>query len=258
VTDPIAEALDEFVPAFQSAEGDWQAIVNAATMPTAVVPADRQSRHRLVRAWHTQRRRRPLLVAVALLGFMALAAAAIAVGLGAFNGIGAAQHPQTSADVIDPATAAYLKDHLAGIRLDTARHIGQLPDGQNIYVVTGTQNDLCTVVGPPNAFVQCGDPLSNSHPATITGDYAVNNDPSIRWVIFGLALDGVTSVSFQPTQADGGGPAGPEVTVPVNDNLWIYKSNDASEVDVLQPFTAHFADGTTVVEPATGKDCAAC
>jgi hypothetical protein len=258
VTDPIAEALAAFVPAFESAEGNWQAILKAASVSAAVAPAEHPPRHRPVRAWRPQRRRRTLLVAVALVATIAVATAAIAVALGAFNGIGAAKHPQTSADVIDPATAAFLQDHLAGIQLDTARHIGQLPDGQNVYLITGTQNDLCTVVGPPNAFVQCGDPLSDSHPATITGDYAVNNDPSARWVIFGLALDGVTSVSFQPTQADGGGPTGPQVTVPVNDNLWIYKSNDASEPDVFQPFTAHFANGTTVVEPATGKNCAAC
>jgi hypothetical protein len=211
-----------------------------------------------VHLFRRPRSRRSLAVVAATAAALAGAGVAIAAGLGAFAGIGAAQHPQTGADVIDPATGAYLQENLAGIQLDTARHIGHLPDGQNVYVVTGTQNDLCTVVGPPNAFVQCGDPLSDSHPATITGDYAVKNGSSIRWVIFGLALDGVTSVSFQATQADGGGPAGPEVTVPVNDNLWIYPSDDASEVDVSQPFTAHFADGTTVVEPAAGRNCAAC
>lgn len=240
MTDPIAEALDAFVPAFESAAGDWQAIVGSAVS----VP-------------HARRPRRRLLVAIALAATAAVASAAVAAGLGAFDGIGAAQHPETGADVIDPATAAYLREHLAGIRLDTARRIGQLPDGQKIYVVTGTLNDLCTVVGPPDAFVQCGERLSDSHPATITGDYAVDDDPSTRWVVFGLALDGVTSVSFQPTQANDQ-PAGPEVTVPVDDNLWTYDSDYAPELDIFQPLTAYFADGTTVVEPATGKNCAAC
>ena len=214
-------------------------------------PRERATRHGL-------RRSRPLLVAVALVATMALATAAIAVALGAFNGIGAAQHPVGTADVLDPGTAAYVQEHLAGIQLDTTRRVGQLPDGQNVYVITGTQNDLCTVVGPPNAFAQCGDPLSDAHPATITGDYAANNDPSIRWIVFGLALDGVTSVTFQPGQAGDGGPTGPEVTVPVNDNLWTYESNQAQPPYVLQPVTAHFADGTTVTEPATGTNCAAC
>jgi hypothetical protein len=42
VTDSIAEALDGFVPAFDSIRGDWQAIVNAASLPAAVSSADRQ------------------------------------------------------------------------------------------------------------------------------------------------------------------------------------------------------------------------
>ncbi|HJU37751.1 MAG TPA: hypothetical protein VJ716_10085 [Gaiellaceae bacterium] len=151
--------------------------------------------------------------------------------------------------------------HLVGIDMNTARKVGQLPNGRNVYVVTGRLNDLCTVVGqptvPPDPIVLCGEPLSDTHPATITAHYAVTNDPATHWVVYGLALDGVTSVSFQPTQANGR-PAGPEVTVPVKDNLWIYSSNDVREVDVFQPVKAHFADGTTVTEPATGKNCAAC
>jgi hypothetical protein len=258
VTDPVAEALDKFVPAFESAEGDWQGILDTATLPSVVISADRESRHRFVPNWRPQRRGRTLWVAVALLATVAVATAAVAAALGAFNGIGAAQHPVGTADVLDPATAAYVQQHLAGIQLDTTRHIGQLPDGQNIYVITGTQNDLCTVVGPPNAFAQCGDPLSNAHPATITGDYAANHDPSTRWIIFGLALDGVTSVTFQPNQAAHGGATGPEVTVPVHDNLWVYESNATQGPYVLQPVTAHFADGTSVTEPATGQNCAAC
>lgn len=263
MTDPITEALDAFVPPFESVKGNWQAILKSASTPAAVAAADRKPRHRLVRSWHPQkRRRRPLLVAVSLLATTAVATAAIAAALGAFNGIGAANHPQTGADVIDPATAAYVQEHLAGIQVDTARHIGQLQSGQNIYVITGTQNDLCTVVSPPNPEAWCGDPLGNAHPATIYTYPAFNNDPSIRWITFGIALDGVTSVSFpystQATPAGGGGPLGPAVTVPVNDNLWTYPSNNTWPPTVLQPVTAHFADGTTVVEPATGKNCAAC
>lgn len=251
MTDPIAHALDEFVPAFHSADGDWQAIVDAAS------PTPRE-RGRLLRIRGSQRRPRKLAVALILFASAAVATAAVAVGIGAFNGIGAAQHPLGTADVLDPATAAYVQEHLAGIKLDTTRHVGELPDGQSVYVITGTQNDLCTVVGPPNAFAQCGDPLSNAHPATITGDYAANNDPAIRWIVFGLAIDGVTSVTFQPGQGGGSGATGPAVTVPVKDNLWIYESDQAQPPYVLQPVTAHFAGGTNVVEPATGKNCAAC
>jgi hypothetical protein len=262
VTDPIAAALDEFVPAFETAEPDWTTVL--AMVPAVLVPADRQSPHRLVRAWHRHRRRRPLLVAVALLAALAVTAAAIAAAqrhqvapVGAFNGIAGAHHPRTDTDVMDPATATYVREHLVGIQLDTARLIGQLPNGQNIYVITGALNDLCTVVGPPDVEAWCGDPLIKAHPATIY-TYPTPNDATSRWITFGVALDGVASVSIQTTQAPKGGPAGPEVTVPVNDNLWIYPSNGDPPPYLLQPVTAHFADGTTVVMPGTGKNCAAC
>lgn len=251
MTDPIRDAVDELVPTFQSVEGNWQRILDAASA--------RRPRRRLVRAWHVRGRRTPLLVAAALLAVTAVATAAVAAALGGFNGLGAAQHPPTGADVVDPATAAYLRSHDVGIQLDTVRRVGRLPNGQNVYVVTGTSNDLCTVVEEPvgEPIDLCGEPLSDAHPVAITGDYAVENDPSTRWIIYGLARDGVTSVSFQPAQANNQ-PAGPEVTVPVKDNLWIYRSNDALEPDFFQPFKAHLADGTTLVEPATGANCAAC
>ena len=249
MTDPIAEALDQFVPRFEAVEGDWEGILHATAVPA--------------RAEHRPRRRQPrkrLLVAVALFATVAVATAAIAVGLGAFNGIGAAQHPIGTADVLDPVTAAYVQEHLAGIQLDTTRHIGQLPDGQNVYVITGTQNDLCVIVGAPQPDASCGDPLSDAHPATLE-TYPISNDAGtkvVKWIVFGVALDGVSSVSFQPTQATAGGPSGQEITLPVNDNLWTWQTDEKSPPYALQSVTAHFGDGTTVVEPATGQNCAAC
>jgi hypothetical protein len=206
-------------------------------------------------------------VAVAVtLAALAGAGVAIAATLGAFNGIGSVQHPQTPADVIgDPATADFLQGgsgtqpHPRGLQLDTTRLVGQFPDGQKVYVITGRLNDLCTVVGPPNYQAWCGDPLSSAHPVTMhVYDYG-NNDPTTRWMNFGLAIDGVTSVSFRTTLLTADGEAtGPEVTVPVNNNFWTYASNTTVPPDILQPVTAHFADGTTVTEPATGANCAAC
>jgi hypothetical protein len=67
VTDPIAEALDVFVPAFGSVDGDWQGIVRAAASPAAVAPVDRQSS---AARWHIWRRvasaPRSVRVAIAL------------------------------------------------------------------------------------------------------------------------------------------------------------------------------------------------
>jgi hypothetical protein len=209
--------------------------------------------------------RRSVVAVAVMLAALAGAGVAIAATLGAFDGIGSVQHPQTPADVIgDPATADFLQGgtqpNPRGLQLDTTRLVGQFPDGQKVYVATtADQNGLCMIVGPPNYQVFCGDSLSNAHPATMrVYDYG-NNDPTTRWMNFGLAIDGVTSVSFRKTLLTADGEAtGPEVTVPVTDNFWTYASNTTEPPDILQPVTAHFADGTTVTEPATGPNCAAC
>jgi hypothetical protein len=98
------------------------------------------------------------------------------------------------------------------------------------------------------------------HPATLE-TYPISNSEGtkvISWIVFGVALDGVTSVSFQPTQATAGGPSGQEITVPVSGNLWTWQTDEHVPPYALQSVTAHFADGSTVVEPPTGKNCAAC
>jgi hypothetical protein len=208
---------------------------------------------------HRISRRGGLMAAVTAAALVG-AGATIAAGLGAFNGIGAADRSRTAGDVMDPETAAYVREHLVGIQLDTARHIGRLPSGQDVYVITGTHGDLCVIVAPPNPYATCGDPLSDAHPATLE-TYPISNGAGTKvlsWIAFGVALDGVTSVSFQPTQASAGGPSGPEVTVPVSDNLWTWQTDEKWPPDALQSVTAHFADGTNVAEPPTGKNCAAC
>jgi hypothetical protein len=188
--------------------------------------------------------RRPVLAAVVVAAALALTAVAVADGLGAFDGIGAAQHPQTGADVIDPATRAYMECRtettpcmpiIRGILFQTARVVGRLPSGQNIYVVTTTSNSLCFVVGPPHPEWSCDDPLSRSHPSTV---FLYGQDPAITPPTFGIALDGVTSVSFDAN--------GREVTVPVKDNVWIYPGNVL--FGAYSRLTAHFADGSTVVQ----------
>lgn len=219
----------------------------------------------------THRSRRGVLVVAVAATALVSAGATIAAGLGAFNGIGAAQHPQTAGDVIDPVTAAYMEDkncngpgepacqgRIAGLQFDTARHLGQLLSGQNIYVLSCTHDDLCTVVGPPHPTWEENSPLSDAHPSTIFSYLAVDDHDSAanRWFTFGVAIDGATSVTFQSYEARGSAPAGPDVTVPVKDNFWTYEGQHMP--DVLQSVAVHFADGSTVVEPATGTNCAAC
>lgn len=70
MTDPITEALDAFVPVFDSAEGDWQAILQAASRPASVAAADRHMPRRGILRRTTSVRRTVALavVLVALLG----------------------------------------------------------------------------------------------------------------------------------------------------------------------------------------------
>jgi hypothetical protein len=230
-------------------------------LPSGRLEARRQHLLREIAPGTRRISRRGALVAAVGATALVGAGAGVAAGLGAFNGIGAANHSRSAGDLMDPTTAAYVQEHLVGIEPDTARHIGRLPSGQEVYVITGTQGDLCVIVGPPpSPTASCGDPLSDAHPATIE-TYPISNSEGtkvISWIVFGVALDGVTSVSFQPTQATTGGPSGPELTVPVSNNLWTWQTDEKEPPYALQSVTAHFADGTTVVEPPTGKNCAAC
>lgn len=204
-------------------------------------------------AQHRVRRMRPVLVAAVAAAALVGAGVAIADGLGAFNGIGVAQHPQTGADVIDPATQAYMEgqdcNHLpsqppphcmpviGGLLFDTARVVGQIPSGQNIYVITTKSDSLCFVVGPPQPEWNCDDPLSRSHPSTVF-DYTQDGPP---YTLVGIALDGVTSVSFDEH--------GQEITVPVKDNVWTYQTDVADALyGPMVSLTAHFSDGSTVVQ----------
>lgn len=185
---------------------------------------------------------RPVVVVAVAVTALAGTGVAIADGLGAFNGIGAAQHPQTGADVIDPATRAYMEGGsnmpiIGGLLFDTARVVGQIPSGQNIYVITTKSNSLCFVVGPPHPEWNCEDPLSRSHSSAIFA-YTQDGKP---YTVVGIALDGVTAVSFDEN--------GQGVSLPVENNIWTYQSDSSDALaSPMFALTVHFADGTTVVQ----------
>lgn len=216
----IQDALAREVPLRAELEPAWDDVVARA----------RGGRNRM-----RPRRWKPVLAAAVVTMALAGAGVAIAAGLGAFNGISAADHPQTGADILDPQTAARLQQNCSGDRstgfympnchlvLDSARRIGKLPSGRSLYVIADTRGDLCVVF--PEGMT-CGTDLSPSRPITST---------SVGQLSFGVALDGVTAVSFQR--------AGREVTVPVKDNVWVYEGVSLPEAGAL---TAHFEDGTTV------------
>jgi hypothetical protein len=78
VTDPIAQALDKFVPAFQSAEGDWQAVLSAAAAPAPGSTAPARSSLRRSGFWRRVPARVALVAAVVVL---AAVVTAVAFGL---------------------------------------------------------------------------------------------------------------------------------------------------------------------------------
>jgi hypothetical protein len=203
-------------------------------------PRERPMRHGLRRFRHV------LLVAVAVVAVVG-AGVAIADGFGAFDGIGAAQHPRTGADVLDATTLIGLQKacpnetvqpfympscHLV---LDSARLVGQIPSFGNVYVVTDTRGDLCTFF--EGGAGGCGPPLSKSQPITF-GTFNPSSTTGGTFVAVGLAIDGVSAVSFTVN--------GKAVEVPVANNVWVY-SQPNSHAKFGRCVVAHMDDGSAVV-----------
>jgi hypothetical protein len=223
---------------------ELQSILHAYAGPDD--PRERPPRHGLRRFRHV------LLVAVAVVA-VAGAGVAIADGVGAFDGIGAAQHPPTGADVLDAKTLAGLQNacpsrtaqtfyrpecHLV---IGTARLVGQVPSYGNVYVVADTRGDLCTFFDGGDS---CGPPLSKSHPITF-GTFNPSPTMGGTFIASGLAVDGVTAVSFTVN--------GKAVEVPVKNNVWVYSEPD-SHATGGQCVVAHLDDGSTV-NPFHGLPC---
>ena len=210
-------------------------------------PRERPTKHGL-------RRVRGVSAAVLALAALVGAGVAIADGVGAFNGIGAAQHAQTGADVLDAKTRAGLQNacpsgtveafyrpecHLV---LDSARLVGQVPSYGNVYVVTDTRGDLCTYFEGGDG--SCGPPLSQSHPITF-GTFNPSPTTGGTFIASGVAIDGVTTVSFTVN--------GRAVQVPVANNVWVYSESGSHATDA-QCIVAHLDDGSTV-NPFPGAPC---
>jgi hypothetical protein len=196
-----------------------------ATKPTAV------------RRWRPWR----LAWAAAVLALV-LAGAAYAAGFNPFAGISAADHPATSNDSLPAFLTAQIAEfnsmyeqmghgHLLP---DSARFVRQLPGGMRFYTIATSDGGLCLAnVYPPGSSnakggFGCGDALSTSQPITIGWE----NPDGATPISYGLAMDGVTAVSFTS--------AGVETTVRVEDNVWAYEG----QAD-LHSVTVHWADGST-------------
>jgi hypothetical protein len=191
-------------------------------------------------------RRRPALVALVVVVALALTGVAIADGVGAFNGLSAAQHTQTGASVLDPATLAAIKEQNdmatedGGMQLlpNTARILSRLPDGSPIYALTDTRGDLCIL---SEGAGSCTSPLNQAHPISVTFG---NDSPTTggTFIASGFAIDGVSSVSFTVR--------GQGVTAPVKNNTWDYEESNSHAIEG-RCIMVHFADGSTVNYPPT-------
>jgi hypothetical protein len=194
--------------------------------------------------------RRPALVIAVGIVALTLVGVAIAAGFGGFSGFSATQHPQTVADQLDAQTLAGIKTACSSgapdsviynpychLELDTARYLTDTGPRGKVWIVTDTRGDLCAVGG----FGGCYAPLSKSQPITF-GASQPGPVPGVggTFTAAGLAIDGVTSVSFVPVPGDG-----KQVTVPVKDNIWIYREPNTQASDG-RCIVAHFADGSTV------------
>lgn len=222
----IISGLDQMLPLPDGGRADWSEVLTRAGFRSA------------------RRRWRPVLVAVAVVAALVGVGVAIAAGFGAFNGISAAQHPQTPSDRIDPRLLAEInaanQARSAGGQLlpDSARLVKQLSDGARIYAVATNDGQLCVLAErlPNNngtddaAAMGCGSPLTQSQPSTAATFARTESSPAISW---GIALDSVAAVSFMAGRQ--------EVTVPVTNNVWAYEGAAPTHGTL----TAHFKDGST-------------
>lgn len=185
-------------------------------------------------------RRRPWRIAWAAAALvLAFVGAAYAAGFNPFPGIAAANHPATSTDTLPASLTAHIAEFSSGMeryghgRLlpDTARFITQLPSGMRFYTIATSAGGLClaTVRSSGGSGLECGDSLSKSRPITIASERPNRATPPVS---YGLAMDGVTAVSFKAH--------GHQTTVPVKDNVWAYEGQNGA----LRSVTVHWRNGS--------------
>lgn len=205
------------------------------------IPATLNVRDRLT-SW------KGVLLVVASATALVATSVAIAASFGAFKGISAAQHTQVGANVLprrilasierqNAHSAAFRKEHHTSwppsLLPNTARVLGTMPDASKVYGLTDTRGDLC-LIGEIGG--SCGPPLSKSRPITFG---VSNRSPTTGGTLIasGVAIDGVTSVSFRIWSK--------EVTAPVTNNVWIYEKPKTTAHGATC-IVAHFANGSTV------------
>jgi hypothetical protein len=165
--------------------------------------------------------------------------AAYAAGFNPFAGISAADHPASSSDALPASLTSHIAEFSSAMEkmghghllLDTTRRIAELPSGMRFYTIATSAGGLClaTVRSAGGNGLGCGDSLSKNRPITIGSERPNRATPPVS---YGLAMDGVTAISFTA--------GGTETTVPVKDNVWAYEG-EAN----LRAVTVHWKDGST-------------
>jgi hypothetical protein len=154
------------------------------------------------------------------------------------HGIGAARHPRTRADRLDPSIPASIG--VVRLKPRSSRLLRRFPNGERVFAVAGTTGAACAVVEglriphasnlkQPASDLACSR-LSRSVPTTIASINANAGSPTFS---FGIALDGVTAVSWSAAKHG-------VVTVPVRHNAWVHLGNAS-----FRNVTVHFAGGRT-------------
>jgi hypothetical protein len=188
-----------------------------------------------------RRRRRPWRFAWAAAALvLVIVGAAYAAGFNPFAGISAADHPATSNDTLPASLTAHIAQFSSSMerfghgRLlpDTARFITQVPSGMRFYTIATSAGGLClaSVRSSGGSGLGCGDSLSKSRPITIASERTNRATPPVS---YGLAMDGVTAVSFKAH--------GHQTTVPVKNNVWAYEGQNGA----LRWVAVHWENGST-------------
>jgi hypothetical protein len=185
-----------------------------------------------------------LIVAAVAASVLVVVGVGVAAGWGPLSGLTAADRPATPADAPGEALQSQLKTDQApagsaidqvGARLaDSARLVGTLPNEHKVYTLASTKGKLCIAVA--SLAESCGPPLSHASPITFT---IVDPDGpgGVAPIAYGVALDGVTSVSFRV--------AGAPVTVPVHGNFFAYQASSADTGSDFSAPSVTFRDGST-------------
>jgi hypothetical protein len=240
VTDPIAKALDLFVPAFSSVEGNWQEIIDSAPVAKGMPGLSRPSirwpsapRHRLLAA---------VVIVVLTLVLPALALSGVLDTLFGFSNQGTPV-PNPSLDMVQAlqATSAQPGSFVKlgssqGITVYAAKREG----GQKLCFYAGEDGSNANIGGDclaPGKFPSQSLPVWDKD---MTAGYAnvpglPAQDFAIRFLV-GVAADAVASI-----QVLAGPDCHPVATVPVINNVYI---------DVLKPIAN---EDYIVAREASGK-----